>query len=574
MSKQAYIDEIAKLAIEDYPTSKLLPSTVIAQAILESDWGRSELATKANNHFGIKDKPEWEGDIVIKGTWEVIDGSDTTVEAAFRSYDSLEESVKDHGAFLTTGWRESHYNVKGVKNYREAIYNIASGGYATDPNYASKLINLVETHDLTKYDKKVGVEPQEIDAVVVIDPGHGGYDPGAQGNGLVEKVWNLEVAKIVKEKLEEVGLTVILTRTNDTYLSLARRAEIANQNGADLFLSIHFNAFNGSANGWEDFIYNGQIQDTTQDFQNAVHSAILPLLDQYGLGNRGKKRANFGVLRMTNMPAVLIEAGFADNASDAKVLASAQYKEDLATALTNGVQAHLGNSDRVTSKPAKPAPKPNTTAPQGSTYVVRSGDTLSEIAAKFGVTVDNLASWNNIANKNLINVGQVLTVKEGTSTYTVKSGDTLSGIASRFGTTVDALVSLNGIENPNLINIGQRIKVNGTAKPTTPPKATQSTRTYTVKAGDTLSEIAQRFGTTTAQLAKNNNISNPNLISVGQKLNVGGKAKGSSGETYTVKSGDTLSEIAVKLGVTQKRLEQKNNIKNPNLIRVGQKIKY
>ena len=574
MSKQAYIEKVAKLAIEDYPTSKLLPSTVIAQAILESDWGRSELATKANNHFGIKDKPEWKGDIVIKGTWEVVDGSDTTVEAAFRSYDSLEESVKDHGAFLTTGWRESHYNVKGVKNYREAIYNIASGGYATDPNYASKLINLVEANNLTKYDEKVGVKQQAINAVVVIDPGHGGTDPGAQANGLVEKVWNLEVAKIVKEKLEEVGLTVILTRTTDTYLSLARRAEIANQNGADLFLSIHFNAFNGSANGWEDFIYNGSIQNTTQDFQNAIHNAILPLLAQYGLYNRGKKRANFGVLRMTNMPAVLIEAAFADNASDATVLKNPQYKEDLATALTNGVQAYLGNSNRVAPKPVKPASKPSSTAPKGSTYVVQSGDTLSGIAGKFGVTVDNLVSWNNIANKNLINVGQVVTVKEGTSVYTVKSGDTLSGIASKFGTTTDALVSLNGITNPDLISVGQIIKVNGTAKPTTPPKATSSTQTYTVKAGDTLSEIAQRYGTTTAALAKNNNISNPNLISVGQKLNVGGKAKGSSGGTYTVKAGDTLSEIAVKLGVSQRHLQQKNNIKNPNLIRVGQKIKY
>ena len=211
---------------------------------------------------------------------------------------------------------------------------------------------------------------------------------------------------------------------------------------------------------------------------------------------------------------------------------------------------------------------------------MKSGDTLSGVAQKFGVTVDNLVAWNNITNKNLINVGQVLTVKKGTSIYTVKSGDTLGEIASRFNTTTDALVSLNGITNPDLINVGQRIKVNGTAKPVAPPKKA-SQKTYTVKAGDTLSEIAQRYGTTTAALAKNNNISNPNLISVGQKLNVGSSGGSSSGSsskptnrTYTVKSGDTLSEIAVKLGVTQKRLEQKNGIKNPHLIQVGQKLKY
>lgn len=571
MSKQAYIDRVGKLAVEDYPKSKLLPSSVIAQAILESDWGRSELATKANNHFGIKDKPEWEGDIVVKGTWEVIDGSDTTIEAAFRSYGSLEESVKDHGTFLTSGWREGHYKVKGVTNHRQAIQNIASGGYATDPKYASKLINLVETHNLTKFDKEAGVEYKKVDAVIVIDPGHGGTDPGAQGNGLIEKVWNLEVAKILKEKLEEVGLTVILTRADDTYLSLARRAEIANQNGADLFISIHFNA--GGGFGWEDFIFNGKIQPATQSFQNDIHNAILPLLSQYDLNNRGKKRANFGVLRMTEMPAVLIEGAFADNAKDAQVLKNSQFKEDLATALTNAVQTHLGNSDRVAPKPVKPAEKPTTTAPRGSTYVVSVGDTLSGIAQKYGVTVDNLAAWNNITNKNLINVGQAITVKEGTSVYTIKSGDTLSGIASKFDTTTDALVSLNGITNPDLINVGQRIKVNGTAKPVAPPKKA-SQNTYTVKAGDTLSEIAQRFGMTTAALAKNNNISNANLISVGQKLNVGSGRKVASDKTYTVKVGDTLSEIAVKLGVSQKQLAQKNNIKNSHLIQVGQKIKY
>lgn len=567
--KQAYIDKVGKLAVEDYKASKLLPSTVIAQAILESNWGKSELAKEANNHFGIKDKPEWKGDIYIKGTWEVINGSDTTIEAAFRAYDSLEESVKDHGKFLTTGWRESHYNVKGVTNYRQAIQNIASGGYATDPSYASKLINLIETHNLTKFDEEVGIEKQEVNGVVVVDAGHGGSDPGASGNGLIEKVWNLEVARILKEKLEEVGLTVIMTRNSDTFVSLARRAEIANENNADLFISIHFNAFNGSANGWEDFIYNALSSDSTSpELQNAVHNAVIPLLNQYGLTNRGKKRANFAVLRLTNMPAVLIEAGFADNAKDAKVLKQAQYKEDLATALTNGVQAYLGNTERVSSKAVKTESKP--VASNDSTYVVKSDDTLSGIAQKFGVTVDNLVAWNGIANKNLINVGQVLTVKGGTSIYTVKAGDTLSGIAQKFGTTTEALASLNEIDNPDLIQIGQRIKVNGTVKPTSASKS--SSNVYTVKAGDTLSEIAQRFGTTTGELARINGISNPNLISVGQKLNVGGKA--SSGGTYTVKAGDTLSEIAVKLGVSQKHLENKNNIKNPNLIRVGQKLKY
>lgn len=462
--KQTYIEKIGRLAMADYPTSELLPSTVIAQAILESDWGQSELATHAHNHFGIKDKPEWKGDVYIKGTWEVVDGSDITVEAAFRAYKNLEEGVKDHGKFLTTGWRESHYKVKGITDYQQVIHNIKAGGYATDPNYASKLIHLIEKHHLTKYDEKVGVQKPKVSGLIVIDPGHGGSDPGAQANGLIEKTWNLELSRILKEKLKSMKLDVIMTRDSDAFVSLARRAEIANENKADLFLSIHFNAFNGSAKGWEDFIYDGSIQDTTRNFQNTLHQAVLPVLSHYKLANRGKKRANFAVLRLTKMPALLIEAGFADNAHDASVLKQDQYKEDLATALANGIQAHLGNTGRVTSSSVKIEPKTPT----------------------------------------------------GHSTYTVRAGDTLSRIAQKFGTTSEALVSLNGIENADLIQVGQKIKVNRTVKPLP--------------------------------------IAIPKL--------------------YTVQAGDTLSEIAVKLGVSQKHLEDKNKIKNPNLIQVGQKLKY
>src|SRR5699024_3564198 len=207
------------------------------------------------------------------------------------------------------------------------------------------------------------------------------------------------------------------------------------------------------------------------------------------------------------------------------------------------------------------------------TYVVKSGDTLSGIAQRFNLTVDNLAAWNNIENRNLIRPGQALTIKEGTTTYTVRSGDTLSEIATRFNTSVDALVSLNDIRNPDIIQVGQQIKVNSTATVPAPPKQTQQ-KTYRVKAGDTLSEIAQRFGTTTNQLASRNGIANANLIRVGQVLTIGGATSQPAARTYTVKSGDTLSEIAQRLGTTTKQLQTKNNIKNANLIHVGQKLKY
>ncbi len=104
-----------------------------------------------------------------------------------------------------------------------------------------------------------------------------------------------------------------------------------------------------------------------------------------------------------------------------------------------------------------------TPPPSGTTYTVQAGDTLSGIAAKFGVTVAQLQEWNGISNPDLIYVGQVLKVSAGssggTTTYTVQSGDTLSGIAAKFGTTVAQLQAWNGISNPDLIYVGQVLRV-------------------------------------------------------------------------------------------------------------------
>ena len=148
------------------------------------------------------------------------------------------------------------------------------------------------------------------------------------------------------------------------------------------------------------------------------------------------------------------------------------------------------------------------------------------------------------------------------TTYKVKSGDTLSGIAQKFGTTTKALQNLNGITNPNKIYAGQVLKVKGTAK----------TSTYTVKSGDTLSGIASKYGTTTKALQNLNGITNPNLIYAGQKLIVSSKAK-STPKYHTVKSGDTVSGLAIKYGSTQKEIVSWNKLASADKIYVGQKLR-
>lgn len=167
------------------------------------------------------------------------------------------------------------------------------------------------------------------------------------------------------------------------------------------------------------------------------------------------------------------------------------------------------------SIPSQPVPAPNDVKlpghPATGTYVVQSGDTLSGIATKFGTTYQNLAAINGIGDPNRIWAGEVLKVTGQPSTqntYYVQAGDTLSGIANKFGTTVSALVSANNISNPNVIFVGQKIYISG------------HSNAYTVQSGDNLSSIADKFGTTWQALAAKNHIANPNVIYVGQTLHI------------------------------------------------------
>lgn len=166
---------------------------------------------------------------------------------------------------------------------------------------------------------------------------------------------------------------------------------------------------------------------------------------------------------------------------------------------------------------------------------------------------------------------------QDTHNYTVRYGDTLSAIASRYGMTVNALVMLNGIKNANLIYPGQVLRVADsgagstvTKKATTPITST-GTQTYTVQYGDTLSGIASRYGTSISALASLNGISNPNWIYPGQVLKL---SDGSSARSYTVRSGDTLSAIASRLGTSWTALKAKNGLANANLIYPGQTLYY
>ncbi len=187
------------------------------------------------------------------------------------------------------------------------------------------------------------------------------------------------------------------------------------------------------------------------------------------------------------------------------------------------------NKNGNTNAEPMPTPAPVQTN-DNSTYTVKNGDCLSTIGSKLGINWKDIANINGISSPYIIYVGQILKVpgkevnsdpapsnNNDSTTYTVKSGDTLSGIAAKYGTTYQKIAADNGIANPNIIHPGQVLKINVTSNEN---NTQNNTRTYTVKSGDTLSGIAAKYGTTYQEIARKNGIANPNIIHPGQVLKI------------------------------------------------------
>ncbi|KAA0835306.1 LysM peptidoglycan-binding domain-containing protein [Bacillus paralicheniformis] len=150
-----FIEEIAPHAQRVQKEKNILASLIIAQGVLESNWGRSGLATKGKNLFGIKGTGN-AGSITLPTT-EHINGKDVRVNAAFRKYNSWYDSILDLASLYTR--LDRYKGVIGQTNYVQACVAVAKGGYATDPKYAQKLIATIEAHDLNKYDKVGNKKP-------------------------------------------------------------------------------------------------------------------------------------------------------------------------------------------------------------------------------------------------------------------------------------------------------------------------------------------------------------------------------------------------------------------------------
>lgn len=180
---------------------------------------------------------------------------------------------------------------------------------------------------------------------IFIDPGHGGPDPGAIGNGVTEEFVNLNVSLELARLLRNAGFEVRLYRTtsddgvlNDKNADLRNRAAQANQWGADYFISIHTNSSNRvSAQGVEAYVY--RLGTTAEKLAQSIVDSVS---NELGSVNRGVMQANFAVLRRTNMPAVLLELGYLTNTTEALNLNSPAWQRAAAAAIFQGIINYTG----------------------------------------------------------------------------------------------------------------------------------------------------------------------------------------------------------------------------------------
>ncbi|MFF2752480.1 LysM peptidoglycan-binding domain-containing protein [Psychrobacillus sp. NPDC058041] len=228
-----------------------------------------------------------------------------------------------------------------------------------------------------------------------------------------------------------------------------------------------------------------------------------------------------------------------------------------------------------------------------ATYTVKSGDSLDKIGRAYNISYKTIMSTNKLTS-TLIFPGQQLIIGENqtsptsspssTTTYIVKSGDSLSKIGSQYGVSSKTLMEWNNLSS-TLIHIGQKLIVKGSTTSTTNSTSnstvSSNTSTYTVKSGDSLSKIGSQYGVSSKTLMEWNNLSST-LIHIGQKLVVKGSTTSTTNSasnssntsnttTYTVKSGDSLSKIGSQYGISYKTIMELNNLSS-TAISVGQKL--
>ncbi len=473
------------------------------------------------------------------------------------------------------------------------------------------------------------------DIIIAIDAGHGGEDPGALGKYTYEKNVTLEIAKRLQKRINrQKGMTAFLIRSGDYFVDLNKRSAIARNKKADFLVSIHADGFTSSkprgASVWvlsnrrattelgrwiEKHEAHSQllggagelIQDSSSvpfltemfldmsmgnamDVGYHVGDLVVQELKQVTKLHKQKPvHASLAVLKSPDIPSILVEAGFITNRTEEKLLNQASHQEKIANAVFTGIYKHFVD-----------APPQNTLFAQRKRaiqHTVRSGESLSALAARYSVSLEELRAYNNL-QANTLRIGQVLKVPPNyqlavqsepvvkllaktpqARIHKVEKGESLSVIAQRYGKTTQELQAYNKLRS-TVLAVGQSIKIPGETTSSTVQLAAKPL-IHSVSRGESLSVIAQRYGTTTSELKAYNKLRSTSLA-VGQKLNIPGNTvapvqpapvavKPAEPVLHEVQRGEPLSVIAQRYGTTTSELKAYNKLRSTSLA-VGQKL--
>ena len=393
--------------------------------------------------------------------------------------------------------------------------------------------------------------------LVVVDAGHGGEDPGAIGpRKTKEKVVVLDIAKRLAKLINnEKGFTAKLTRTADYFIPLRKRRDKARELRADLFVSVHADAFNKpQANGASVYALSrrgatseaarflaqqeneadliGGVGDVSLDDKDEVLRGVLvdlsmtatvgsslevgkEVLKEMGgtarLHKKQVEQAGFLVLKSPDVPSILIETGFISNPKEEKLLASASYRQKMAKSIFKGVKDYF-----YAKPPASTYVAWKKNGSKESDLIIPAAESTNNTVAQQSSSVEKTVSTTpltNSSNSTEKNKASEYSASDTIITHKVVNGDSLSTIGERYRVSVTKIKGLNKLKNNN-IRIGQVLTISERRAKTAAKKIT-----HKVKSGETLSEIAEQYKVSYTVLKLRNKLRS-STIKVGQVLTI------------------------------------------------------
>lgn len=385
---------------------------------------------------------------------------------------------------------------------------------------------------------------------VIINPGSGGSDSGNVSSNLIEKDFNLEIAKAIYDNLKDLGIDAYLLRDSDETLSNSERLRkvesLINEGDTVILLT---NVLSGGNDSGAEIIYALKDEDKLASMiSNNIESIGQNVIKYYQLRDPLNTSQDFYeiIKDAGNTESLIVSFGYVDNAFDNNFVLDNTI--ELASAVSNAIYDYLKGEN---------------------IYIVKAGDNLYQIANKFNTTVLKIKELNNLGN-NALTIGQELIIPKEETTelpssnenfiiYTVKSGDSLYSIARNYGTTINVLKDVNNLTSDTLSN-GQVLKI--------PGKSDENIKNYinyTVKPGDSLYKIAGLYETSVNEIKNINGLVNNNL-EINQVLKIPTTSSNQVNYiNYKVKSGDSLYKIANLYNVTVNEIKNLNNLTSNNL---------